>query len=181
MRDTAKEFAVTGILAAIAVAAILSLYTTQRSGAHFQYSSGLSFDTLPYVYAGLLLFLCLLNCVARLCSKKTVVPEAPPVKNSIGRAAATILLLFLFISGLEKVWFPVLCAAFLCCLFVVYGKRNRLQIAVISAGGAFALHLVFVVALGLRLWSNLTLKKLNSAAQGENACLPTSLWDLNMF
>jgi hypothetical protein len=151
MRDTVKELAITGVLAAIALTAVLSLYTTQRSGAHFQYSSGLAFGTLPYIYAGLLLFLCLINCAACLCSKKSATPEALPVKRSIGRAVATIFLLFFFISGLEKVWFPVLCAVFLCCLFVVYGKRNRLRIGVISIGGAIVLNLVFAVALGLRL------------------------------
>lgn len=150
MRDTVKELAVTGLLAAIAVTALVSLYTTERPVMSFQYASGLSFNTLPGLYAGLLLFLCLISAASTLFSRKRA--AMPPAdKKSLIRAAATIVLLLCFVALLGKVFFALLCAGFLCLLFVVYGKRNIVQIAGICLAGAAGLHLIFVTALGLRL------------------------------
>ena len=151
MRDTVKELALTGVLAAIAVMALVSINTTERPALSFQYSSGLPFSTLPNIYAGLLLFLCLLNAGLALFARSRQADMPTIDKISLIRAAVTIVLLSIFVSLIGKIPFALLCAGFLCILFFAYGKKNVLQTAGISLGGAFALHLIFVTALGLRL------------------------------
>ncbi|MDR2800362.1 MAG: tripartite tricarboxylate transporter TctB family protein [Desulfovibrio sp.] len=151
MRDLAKELVVTGLLATIAVTGLASMHMTERPALSFQYSSGLSFSTLPNLYGILLLLLCLLNAGKAVWSRKTSVSTPVKEKKSNLRAIATIFLLFLFVSLLGKVPFAALCAVFLCALFFMYGKRNSRQIACVGLGGAAALHLIFVIALGLRL------------------------------
>ncbi|MDR0466253.1 MAG: tripartite tricarboxylate transporter TctB family protein [Deltaproteobacteria bacterium] len=152
MRDTLKELAMTGVLAAIAVTALVSINTTQRPSLAFQYASGLPFSTLPNIYAGLLLVLCLLNAGLALFARKKQAAAPPALDRlSLVRAAATIVLLLVFVNLIGKIPFVLLCAGFLGALFPVFGKRKPLQAAGIAAGGAVALHLIFVVALGLRL------------------------------
>jgi hypothetical protein len=151
MRDTLKELALTGVLAAIAVTALVSISTTVRPAMSFQYASGLEFGTLPKLYAGLMRVLCLLNAgLALFCRKRQA--DMPVVDRlSLMRAAVTILLLFVFVFLIGKIPFAFLCAGFLCILFFVYGKMKVLQTVGISLAGAVALHLIFVTALGLRL------------------------------
>ena len=152
MRDTIKELAITGALAAIAVTALASLSATERPAMSFQYASGLEFGTLPKLYAGLMLLLCLINAAYALCARKKQAADAPETDTlSLMRAAATIVMLFVFVSLIGKMHFALLCAGFLCILFLVYGKRNMIQIAGISLGGAAVLHGIFVTALNLRL------------------------------
>ncbi|MCL1939329.1 MAG: tripartite tricarboxylate transporter TctB family protein [Desulfovibrionaceae bacterium] len=151
MRDTLKELALTGVLAAIAVTALVSINTTQRPSLSFQYASGLPFSTLPNIYAGLLLFLCLINAGLALSVRKKQAALPAVDRLSLIRAAVTIVLLLVFVNLIGKIPFVLLCAGFLGILFPVYGKRNVLQIAVITVIGAIVLHLIFVTALGLRL------------------------------
>ena len=152
MRDTLKELAVTGVLAAIAVTALVSISATERPAMSFQYASGLEFGTLPKLYAGLMLLLCLINAAYALFARKKQTADAPASdKLSLMRAAATIGMLFVFVSLIGKIHFALLCAGFLFILFLIYGKRNMIQIVGISLGGAAALHGIFVIALGLRL------------------------------
>ncbi|MDR2572824.1 MAG: tripartite tricarboxylate transporter TctB family protein [Desulfovibrio sp.] len=151
MRDLAKELAVTGLLAAIAATSLASLHMTERPALSFQYSSGLPFSALPNLYAGLLLFLCLLNAGKAVWRHKRENQSLAKEKKPTGRAVATVALLLSFVFLLGKAPFAALCAVFLCLLFLVYGKRKPLQMACIALGGAAALHLVFVSALGLRL------------------------------
>jgi hypothetical protein len=151
MRDTLKELALTGVLAAIAVTALVSINTTQRPTLAFQYASGLPFSTLPNIYAGLLFFLCLLNMGLALYARKKQADMPAVDRLSLIRATVTIVLLLVFVNLIGKIPFALLCAGFLCILFPVYGKRKPLQTAGIAVGGAVALHLIFVTALGLRL------------------------------
>jgi hypothetical protein len=151
MRDTLKELALTVVLAAIAVMALVSINATQRPSLAFQYASGLPFSTLPNIYAGLMLFLCLLNAALALFARKRQADMPAIDRISLLRAAVTIVLLLIFVALIGKIPFALLCAGFLCILFFVYGKRNLLQTAGITVGGAVALHLIFVTALGLRL------------------------------
>ena len=151
MRDLAKELVVTGLLATIAATCLVSMHITERPALSFQYSSGLSFSTLPNLYGVLLLLLCLINAGKAVWIRKASVPAPAKKKKATFRAVATIFLLFLFVFLLGKMPFAVLCAVFLCLLFFAYGKRKPLQIACIGLGGAVVLHLVFVTALGLRL------------------------------
>ena len=151
MRDTLKELALTGLLAAIAVTALVSINATQRPALSFQYASGLPFSTLPNLYAGLMLFLCLINAGLALFGRKRQADTPAVDRLSLIRAAVTIVLLLIFVSLIGKLPFAFLCAGFLCILFLVYGKRKLLQTAGISLGGAVVLHLIFVTALGLRL------------------------------
>ncbi|MDR2819606.1 MAG: tripartite tricarboxylate transporter TctB family protein [Desulfovibrio sp.] len=156
MRDTLKELSVIGILAAIAGAALFSLHTTKKAAMSFQYTSGLSFSTLPNIYAGLLLFLCLLCIGKTLYDRKKFrtasVTDAPFFdRTQTYRALSTIILLFAFVLLLGKVYFGVLCMLFLWLLFFIYGKREKLKISLIGAVGALTLHFVFVACLGLRL------------------------------
>ena len=151
MRDTLKELALTGLLAAIAVTALVSINATQRPTLSFQYASGLPFSTLPNIYAGLMLALCLLNAGFVLFGRKRQADMPAVDRLSLIRAAVTIVLLLIFVALIGKLPFALLCAGFLCILFYVYGKRNLLQTAGISLGGAVGLHCIFVSALGLRL------------------------------
>jgi hypothetical protein len=151
MRDTLKDLAITGVLAAIAVTALVSISITQRPALSFQYTSGLPFSTLPNLYAGLMLFLCLLNAGLALFARKRQADMPVIDRLSLIRAAATIVLLFVFVNLIGKIPFVLLCAGFLCVLFFVYGKKNLLQTVGISVGGAVALHLLFITALNLRL------------------------------
>ena len=152
MRDTLKELTLTGVLAAIAVTAIVSISTTERPAMSFQFASGLEFGTLPKLYAGLMLLLCLINAAYALFARKKQAADVPATdKLSPVRAAVTIVMLFAFVSLMGKIHFVFLCAGFLFILFLVYGKRNMLQVTGISLGGAVALHGIFVIALGLRL------------------------------
>ena len=151
MRDTLKELALTGVLAAIAVTALVSINATQRPALSFQYASGLPFSTLPNIYAGLMIVLCLINGGLALFTRRRQADTPAIDRLSLIRAAVTIVLLLIFVSLIGKLPFALLCAGFLCILFLVYGKRNLLQIAGISLGGAVVLHCIFVIALGLRL------------------------------
>ena len=151
MRETFKELALTGVLAAIAVTALVSINATQSPVLSFQYASGLPFSTLPNIYAGLMLVLCLLNAGFALFGRKRQ-PDMPALDRlPLIRAAVTIVLLLIFVSLIGKLPFALLCAGFLCILFFVYGKNNVPQTVGISLGGAAVLHCIFVIALGLRL------------------------------
>jgi hypothetical protein len=151
MRDTLKELALTGLLAAIAVTALVSINATQRPTLSFQHARGLPFSTLPNHYAGLMLVLCLINAGLALFGRKGQAAMPAISRLSLIRAAATIVLLLIFVSLIGKLPFALLCAGFLCILFFVYGKRKLLQTAGISLGGAAVLHCIFIIVLGLRL------------------------------
>lgn len=142
------------ILAAILVAISLFVLIDMGSSAGTNIVSGgeVTHSTLPIVYAGILLiltFLLAVKAVIHLRRPETKEPAFSLAPAVWLRIAGTLAGLLAYVLLLKIVPFIVLTAAFLAVLFVFYGHRKPLPIAVTAIVGAVALDALFIRVLHL--------------------------------
>jgi Tripartite tricarboxylate transporter TctB family len=151
-RSASQDAVVALFLAAFGVFVLVDMGMAR--GANIVGAGGVTFATLPMLYAGLLLLLSalmLVGAIVRLRREpdgKIAFVLAPVVWVRIG---STIGLCLLFALLLNRVPFMLLTAVFLFLLFLAYGHRKFQSALVVAVVGAIGLDALFLRILHLPL------------------------------
>lgn len=149
-RKAGQDLVLAAILAAIALFVLVDMGGS--AGTNIVRGGEVTHATLPMFYAGVLLLLTLLLALKALIRLRR--PDGSEPAFSLApavwlRIAGTLACLVGYVLLLKLVPFIVLTAAFLALLFILYGHRALLPIALVSIIGAVALDALFIRILHL--------------------------------
>jgi hypothetical protein len=149
-RKAGQDLVLAAVLAAISLFVLFDMGSSV--GTNIVRGGAVTHTTLPIFYAVILLLLTLILTVKALLQLRR--PESGPPAFSLApavwlRIAGTLACLLGYVLLLKLVPFFVLTAAFLALLFILYGHRNLLPIALVSIIGAVALDALFIRILHL--------------------------------
>lgn len=132
---------------------LVVLANTQNTG--ILADDGVTFRTMPALYGWLLLGMASLLAVRGLVALRRDglgrFAFDRDTRLMVVRIAATLALTVAYVLLIRVLPFALVTFVFLVVMFAVYGQRRPLPIALVSAAGAAAAHLLFITALGLPL------------------------------
>ena len=158
MSDSAKDFVLAVVLMALSVVALLVLAGTRSGGEDV--ANVVGFATLPRLYALLLVALSmLLGASALIRNRKEArgllapgeVHSVLADRTVVLRMAGAVVLLVLYVIGLESFSFLPLTIAFLAAMFLLYGRRPLWAVGLVAVLGGLALDIVFIRIIDLPL------------------------------
>ena len=149
-RKAGQDLVLAAVLAAISLFVLIDMGGS--AGTNIVRGGEVTHTTLPMVYAAILLFLTLLLAVKAALQLRRPETGAPAFSMAPAvwlRIAGTLACLLGYVALLKTAPFIVLTAAFLALLFILYGHRRLLPIALVSIIGAVALDALFIRILHL--------------------------------
>lgn len=153
-RDKAKDLALAGAIALFAVGGFV--FVNPDGVEVFEGPGGLSWRSLPFLYAGLLLALTLLfagDALRDLLRADRAAPAERPAPEPAGgpseavinlRRLATLVVLLAYVAGFSAFGFTLTTPVFLFCMFYVFGRTSLAANAGLALAGSAALWLLFV-------------------------------------
>lgn len=149
-RQAGQDIIVAAVLAALAAFVLFTM--SGRTSTNIVKAGEVTATTLPLLYGAILLFLTAVLAGKALYNlrrpgKKTTAFSHPP--KVWARIAGTLILLTAYVALLKEVPFLPLTAVFLAAMFVLYGHRRWLPIALVAGIGAVALDVLFIRILSL--------------------------------
>lgn len=158
MSERFKDLLLALVLIVVGVGALIVLAHTKSGGTDS--ANVVGFATLPRLYAALLVGLGLLlagtSGVQVIKERRgtvtpTMVSSALSDPIVLMRAIGTVVLLVLYVVGLEALPFFPVTVAFLALMFLIYGRKPLWRVLIVAAVGAAALDVVFVRIIELPL------------------------------
>ncbi len=158
MSESTKDFVLAAAFIAVGVAALVVLARTKAGG-----SSGadvVGFATLPRLYAGLLVGLGALLAASSLFKMLRDARShhvAPKVRSAFAdpivlmRAFGSIVLMILYVLGLQQFPFFPVTAVFLAVMFFLYGRGPIWRVLLVAILGGAVLDVLFIRIINLPL------------------------------